>query len=88
MVHFCTNRSLRVLINQELQDNRQGHYNWVSQTNTIKNEFNVSTEQSDYNIKHKIKEKYGENLKEDITKCLNQCKKTQNLCPIQVNNEI
>ena len=68
-------RLIKKAFNQQLQDDRQGHYNWVSQTNTIKNEFNVLTEQSDYNIKSKIKEKYDQILKETIIKCLNQCRK-------------
>ena len=75
--NLSDNRLAKKAFNQELQNDRQGHYNWVSQTNTIKNEFTVSTKQSDYNIKHKIKEKYGENLKENITKCLNQRKKSE-----------
>ena len=63
------------LIKKAFNQQLQGHYNWVSQINTIKHEFNVSTEQSDYNIKRKIKEKYGEILNENIAKCLNQHRK-------------
>ena len=72
--NLSDSRLIKKAFIQQLQDDRQGHYNWVSQINTIKNEFNVSTEQSDY-IKRKIKEKYGKILKQNITKCLNQRRK-------------
>ena len=61
-------------LKQQIQDDRNGHYNWVSQTEVIKNEFSVSTDDSDYCIKNKIKEKFNENLKQCIANCLNQRK--------------
>ena len=68
-------RLAKKALKQLEQDDQNGQYNWVSQANSIKQAFDVSTNESVYRIKHKIKENYNEQLKQNIANCLSQRKK-------------
>ena len=52
-------RSAKKVLKQQIQDDQNGHYNWVPQANTIIHESDVSTEDPDQRIKNKMKDKYN-----------------------------
>ena len=68
-------RLARKAFQQLSHDNDEGHHNWISQACGILEEFNVSSNDSDYSIKHMVKNAYKAKLKPNLDNCIGQRKK-------------